>query len=197
MVWTTLGTTCGRCHNLVGIPGRSPYVTPRGSAGLKKGIYGCRPEFRGQGRFTGVYNNPANIFRAACSVMDYTPPNSVSLRWLTRHFPKKVTRRSNFGQQRCTRLILEHEKQPTRPALLSFSDLNETLFFQVDCLLFFRGTTKDFFPLQKWPDPIFSCPWEESGQDTGISKKGLQSVGQVWLHHWQWKENFRWAAATL
>ena len=31
----TLGTTCGRCHNWVGIPGRPPYVTPRGSAGWK------------------------------------------------------------------------------------------------------------------------------------------------------------------
>ena len=28
--------TCGRCHNWVVIPGRPPYVTPSGSAGLKK-----------------------------------------------------------------------------------------------------------------------------------------------------------------
>ena len=35
-VWTTLDTTCGWCHNWVGIPSRPPYVNPRGSAGLKK-----------------------------------------------------------------------------------------------------------------------------------------------------------------
>ena len=29
----TCGATCGRCHNCVGIPGRPPYVIPRGSAG--------------------------------------------------------------------------------------------------------------------------------------------------------------------
>ena len=36
VVWATLGTTCGRCHNWVGIPGRPPYVIPCGSAGWKK-----------------------------------------------------------------------------------------------------------------------------------------------------------------
>ena len=36
MVWTTLGTSFGRCHNWVGIPGRPAYVIPRGSAGWKK-----------------------------------------------------------------------------------------------------------------------------------------------------------------
>ena len=36
VIWSTLGTTCGWCHNWVGNPGRPPYVIPRGSAGLKK-----------------------------------------------------------------------------------------------------------------------------------------------------------------
>ena len=37
VVLLTLGTTCGRCHNWVGIPGRPPwYVIPRGSAGFAK-----------------------------------------------------------------------------------------------------------------------------------------------------------------
>ena len=36
MVWTTLGTTCRRCHKWVGIPGRPPYVLPCGSAGWKR-----------------------------------------------------------------------------------------------------------------------------------------------------------------
>ena len=35
MVWSTLGTTCGRCHDLVGIPGRSSYGIPCGSPGWK------------------------------------------------------------------------------------------------------------------------------------------------------------------
>ena len=38
VVWTTLGTTWGRCHNWVGNPGRPPYAIPRGSAGLKKSL---------------------------------------------------------------------------------------------------------------------------------------------------------------
>ena len=38
VVWTTLGTTCGRCHSRVGIPGRPPYVIPHGSAGWKKKV---------------------------------------------------------------------------------------------------------------------------------------------------------------
>ena len=32
LVWTTLGTTWGRCHNWVGVPGIPWYVTSRGSA---------------------------------------------------------------------------------------------------------------------------------------------------------------------
>ena len=36
VVSTTLVTFCGRCHNWVGIPGRPPYVIPRGSAGWNK-----------------------------------------------------------------------------------------------------------------------------------------------------------------
>ena len=37
MVWTTLGTTCTKCYNWVGIPGRPvwPHAIPRGSAGYK------------------------------------------------------------------------------------------------------------------------------------------------------------------
>ena len=38
VVWTTLGTKCGRCHNWVGIPGRPPYVIPRWSAGWTKNM---------------------------------------------------------------------------------------------------------------------------------------------------------------
>ena len=36
MVWITHGTTCRRYHSWIGIPGRPPYVIPRGLAGLKK-----------------------------------------------------------------------------------------------------------------------------------------------------------------
>ena len=32
----TIDKKCGRCHNWVGIPGRPPYVIPRGSAGWNK-----------------------------------------------------------------------------------------------------------------------------------------------------------------
>ena len=39
VVLTTLGTTCGRYHNWVGIPARIPYVIPCWSVGWKRGIW--------------------------------------------------------------------------------------------------------------------------------------------------------------
>ena len=40
VVWSTLGTTCGRCQAGLDIPVDLPYVIPRGSAGLKKNLLG-------------------------------------------------------------------------------------------------------------------------------------------------------------